>query len=439
MAHPTHTSAEETAQAEHSATAEPRLAGEQIVFVGKLAGMARREACALIREHGGTILSDEKSTATLVVIGDGQPDLASALRADNLAHQRLAEEVAGGRTQLLRESELWQRLGLVGDEAAEHRGVQRLYTPAMLAELLHLPVAAVRRWHRRGILIACRSVRRLPYFDFAEVAVARHLAMLYDEGCSLAVIDRKLAELHSSMPTVARPLCDPRVVVSGRQLILRRGDDLAEPGGQLLIDFDKPSLADEPTDVLLSVADGVQAIVAEAAGGQHSGVAETLSTFDQLQFEALKLEDQGELLQAAETYRMLLMAAGPTAEVNFALADLLYRLGDLAAARERFYVAIELDEEYVEARANLGCVLAENGELDLAVAAFHGALAFHAEYADVHYHLANTLDRLERNSEGELHWQTFLALAPESPWADMARIRLGLTEEEPLAFSGPIS
>ncbi len=414
MALPTQSQSEETSDA------ALRLAGEQLVFLGKLAGMTRQEACALVREHGGEVLNDDRTTtATLVVIGDNQPDLASALQADKLSHQRLAEDVAAGRTQLLHESELWQRLGLVHDEDAEHQAVQRLYTPSMLAELLGVPAAAIRRWHRHGTLHACQSVRRLPYFDFAEVAVARHLATLHNAGCSLAVIDRKLTELHRSMPEVARPLCDPSVVVSGRQLILRRGDDLSEPGGQLLIDFDKPTEIDEPQEVLLSVAEGLQ-----QSQFAQSEATETLSTFDQLQLDALKWEDQGELDRAVETYRALLMATGPKAEIHFALADLLYRMGDLAAARERFYAAIELDEEYVEARASLGCVLAEHGELDLAVAAFEGALAFHADYADVHYHLANTLDRLEKSSEAEFHWQTFLALAPESPWAEMARERL---------------
>ena len=422
MAPPTHP------EIEQSADAVPRLAGEQLIFLGKMTGMTRQEACALVREHGGTVPSSEDATITLVVIGDNQPDLASALQADKLSHQRLAEEVIAGRTQLLRESELWQRLGLVGDEHVEQHGVQRVYTPAMLAELLSVPVAAIRRWHRRGTLVASRSVRRLPYFDFAEVAVARHLATLHSAGCSLAVIDRKLTELHRSMPEVARPLSDPSVVVSGRQLILRRGDDLSEPGGQLLIDFDKPIESDEPAEMLLSVAEGLPAV---------ESPAETFSTFDQLQFEALKWEDQGELDLAVEAYRTLLIAVGPKAEVHFALADLLYRMGDLTAARERFYAAIELDEEYVEARASLGCVLAENGDLDLAVAAFEGALAFHADYADVHYHLANALERLQKSDEAEFHWRTFLALAPESPWAEMARTRLEPAEEAPSIVAAP--
>ncbi|MGI9430485.1 MAG: tetratricopeptide repeat protein [Bythopirellula sp.] len=412
------------------ALAQPRLMGERVLFLGRLAGMTRQEANVLVREHGGSLAGNEDLPATVVVLGDNQPDLASAIQADKASHQRLAQDVAEGCTQLLRESEFWERLGLVDEDSPDARSVQRLYTPAMLAELLSVPVAAIRRWHRNGSLVECRRVRRLPYFDFAEVAVARHLAALLAAGCSLAVIDRKLRELHRSMPEVARPLSDPTIVVSGRQLILRRGDDLTEPGGQLLIDFDKPTEFDDQVDVFLSVDQAYQDEGFRDPDEYEADADETLSTLDQLHLEALKWEDQVELEQAAEVYRTLLMAAGPRAEVHFALADLLYRRGDLAGARERFYAAIELDEEYVEARANLGCVLAESGELELAVAAFQGALAFHSDYADVHYHLANALQRLQRLGEAELHWQTFLALAPESPWADLARDSLSSVQSE---------
>jgi Tfp pilus assembly protein PilF len=106
------------------------------------------------------------------------------------------------------------------------------------------------------------------------------------------------------------------------------------------------------------------------------------------------------------------------------LADVLYRAGDLAAARERYYAALELDEEYVEARASLGCVLAELGELELAAATLEGALGYQSQFADVHFHLAHVLERLERHDAAAEHYRTFLALAPESPWADAAREHL---------------
>ena len=89
-----------------------------------------------------------------------------------------------------------------------------------------------------------------------------------------------------------------------------------------------------------------------------------------------------------------------------------------------------MDEDYVEARANLGCVLAETGQLHLAIAAFQGTLLYHDDYPDVHYHLARCLDELDESKQSLVHWRRFLALSPDSPWASEARDRLGLMELE---------
>ncbi|MBA3484419.1 MAG: tetratricopeptide repeat protein [Pirellulales bacterium] len=309
-------------------------------------------------------------------------------------------------------------------ESKAPAAVRRLYTPAMLAELLAVPVAAIRRWHRQGALCAVRYVRRLPYFDFEEVAIARRLAQLLKAGCSLRTIDRRLAEFARLVPEVERPLADPDLVIEGQRLFWRRGDDLAEPGGQLLLDFNPRADDDEPPRAVISMAtaSNLRHRVKEASPDVDDGSVLTL--LERLQQDALDWEDEGQLDRAAEAYRALLMAAGPSAEIHFALADVLYRAGDLPAARERYYAALELDEEYVEARATLGCVLAELGELELSAATFEGALGFHPDFADVHFHLANTLERIDRHDEAEAHFRTFLELAPESPWADAARDRL---------------
>jgi tetratricopeptide (TPR) repeat protein len=302
--------------------------------------------------------------------------------------------------------------------APDDRSVCRLYTPAMLAELVGVPASTIRRWQRRGVLQAAGSVGRLQYFDFEEVAVARRLAQLRQAGCSLRTIDRRLAELARLAPHVERPLADPSVVVEGRRLFLRRGEDLAEPGGQLLLDFDAPPQDEDDSAAVIAM---FPAGDAQAAHGDDAP-GETL--LDRLQQDALDAEDEGRLDRAAEAYRTMLMAGGPQAEIQFALADLLYRSGDLPAARERYYAALELDEEFVEARSSLGCVLAELGELELAAATFEGALTYHAEFADVHFHLAHALERLGRDADAGEHYRTFLALAPQSPWADAARDRL---------------
>jgi tetratricopeptide (TPR) repeat protein len=287
------------------------------------------------------------------------------------------------------------------DFAEAEPDVSRLYSPAMLADLLDVPVAMIRRWRRRGLIVPACEVRRLPYFDFREVTAARRLAELLAAGVSPRAIEKQLEVLARYLPDVARPLAELSVVVEGKQILLRQGDELIEPGGQLRLDFD---------------------IEETEAAPAHAAMP---CTGDQMCRLAAELEEDGQLAAAADMYRAAMAAMGPKADLCFQLAELLYRLGDLPAARERYYMAVELDEDYVEARANLGCVLAEMGQSDLAVAAFEGALRYHPRYADAHYHLARTLDEMNCGGQAEKHWHAFLSEAPESPWADEARKRLG--------------
>ncbi len=297
--------------------------------------------------------------------------------------------------------------------------VQRLYTPAMLAELLNVPIATIRRWHRRKLIAAHQEVRRLPYFDVPEVATAQRLAQLFRAGVSLQNIEKKVAELAGLLPGVERPLLQPSVVVQGQSILVRQGDGLVEAGGQFRFDFESSGL---PPPAVSPEAD--VAPPPAAAVGVLRSVEDVSVSAEQMRSLAAELEDDGRLSEAANLHRAAMAAAGPDPEGCFRLAELLYRQGDLGGARERYHMAIELDEDYVEARANLGCVLAETGQRELAIAAFEGALRYHPDYADAHYHLARMLDDMGHQLTAEQHWRKFLALAPDSPWAVEAAQRL---------------
>jgi tetratricopeptide (TPR) repeat protein len=372
------------------------LQGKRLAFVGKLASMSRRDAGQLVRRHGATVLDRPDASVHLVVVGEEELPLAEGEGPEQWFDESARLAAEKGDLEIITETQLWHRLGLVEHE----QDIHRLYTPAMLAELLGVPVAIIRRWHRRGLIVPVREVRRLPYFDFQEVAAARRLAELLAAGVSPAAIEKKLSALANFLPGVARPLAQLSVIVQGKQILLRQGDGLIEPGGQMRFDFDAWDVAEPPERAIPSTADQMCNLAAE-------------------------LEEDGQLSAAAEMYRAAMAAGGPKPEICFMVAELLYRQGDLCGARERYYMAIELDEDYVEARANLGCVLAETGQRDLAVAAFEGALRFHGDYADVHYHLARTLDEIGQGVRAVGHWERFLALAPDSPWADEAAVRLG--------------
>ncbi|MBX3411599.1 MAG: tetratricopeptide repeat protein [Pirellulales bacterium] len=380
---------------------EPSLAGRRVAFVGRLAGMSKREAQQLVRSHGAIAVEVADAETELVVVGEEGFPLAAVDEPVDVLEGVLRTAAEQGTLEVLRESDLWRRLGMVDDE----RDVRRLYTPAMLAGLVGVPVATIRRWHRRGLIQPLREVRRLPYFDFQEVTTARRLAEVLAAGVSPQALERKLAALARFLPDVERPLAQLPIILAGKELLLRQGEGLLEPGGQLRFDFDAAAVDAEPA-------------VLDVASAGYADTPEAMFS------AAEELDDAGDLEGAAEAYRAVLAAGGPNAEVCFRLAELLYRLGDLSAARERYSMALELDEDYVEARANLGCVLEELGRTDLAEAAFRGAIAMYEDFPDAHYHLARLLDLAGQADEAEQHWRRFSQLAPESPWADEARVRL---------------
>lgn len=379
--------------------------------------MSRRAAEALLKQHGGEIVANLADGPTLVVVGDETADWRALVGGATLREHVF---------QVVTESELWRRLGLVTDNDEDDSASPRHYTPAMLAELVGAPVAAIRRWVRRGYLQPSREVGRLAYLPMAEVHVARTLAGLLSEGCSLARIDKLVAQLTAAAPDAERPLIDVALIVQGARFYFRRGADLAEPSGQLLLDFDgAAATADDPPPAIEFPAIAQRPRRADSAA---DAAAPTVSA-EAARAVALDRQAEGDLDGAIEACRAALLVGGE-AEDHFLLAELLYRAGDLSAARERYYAALEWDEADVEARVNLGCVLAELGEADLAIAAFQGAIDQQADFADAHYHLARTLDDADQADAAAIHWRAFLRIAPASPWRDEAEDRLDTGHDE---------
>lgn len=415
--------------------------------------MSRRRAKALVRHHGGFPTENIDVRCDLVVLGaDGQ---------NSRLQQPLPNDLQG-HVAVIDESELWQNLGLIDDEI----DLSRLYTPSMLAELLQVPIASIRRWHRRGLIHPVRQVQKLPYFDFQEVASARMIARLVKSGATPDSIERQLVEFTSAGPDGTgsidspdaqsqRPLSQLSIIVEGKNVLLRDGEGLVATNGQKHFDFLAAAsdawAGDDATTIVLptnnqldsddsrntpriSLDVGMDDVPDDVSGGQFLSFEDQAAMLQRRSVEnlspdelielAIEAEDDGDEATAIEFYRALSMSHGPTAHVCFRIAELLYQCGDLEAARERYFMAIEIDEAFVEARASLGCVLMELGQSEFAIATFRGALDHHPDFPDVHYHLARLLDESGKTDAATTHWEAFLQLAPKSPWAEEARNRL---------------
>lgn len=393
----------------------PMLHEKRVAMVGKLEAMSRKEATMLFKQHGAIPLERMSSDVDLVIIG-----------ADHLPDEDISEligpdvrsRIRDGLTTLVHEHELWQQLGLVDDSSNK-----QLYTPAMVAGLLKTPVRNVRRWYRMGLIEPTKIAHRLPYFDFEQVQNAKQLAAWIARGARPADIKKQLVGFGPWLEN--RSLIDLDLVVDGRRLLLRQEGRLLDTHGQMHINFDIDEETEEPSTATLSFVSSAISSEDEAAiPGPHDRELDKWSR-EQMLSMAEELEDAGQLEQSIEWYRVILARYGLAADICFQLAELLYRSGDISAARERYYNAVELDEDFLEARANLGCVLAETGQTELAIAAFQGALSKDDHYPDIHYHLARCLDEQGDGEQAARHWIRFLQLSPQSPWAEEAIERLG--------------
>ena len=404
--------------------------GRRIALGRRLAIATRGDWKRLIRQHGGHPI-DQVDELTDVLLISGDDDGEVRPRQDSDRHD----------LEVLMEDELWQLL----KSPESSVDLSRFYTPQMLAKLLEVPVATIRRWHRRGLITPVEQINKLPYFDFQEIATARRIARWIQNGQSPSAIERQLATIAQASGD-HRPLSQLSIIVEGQKVLLKEGAGLATANGQLHFNFEEDlesqSLDAAPARLKITAASEmldmpeddffVDAEEEESSSpnilpfGQFDNFANSdfEKSPDQFIQWATELEDDGDAVAAVEVYRTMALAHGISPDINFRIAELLYQVGDLSAARERYYSAVELDETYVEARASLGCVLVDLGQNDLAVAAFRGALEFHCNFADVHFHLARLLDDMGRTEDATSHWEAFLALAPKSPWAEEARQRM---------------
>jgi tetratricopeptide (TPR) repeat protein len=261
-----------------------------------------------------------------------------------------------------------------------------------------------------GLIRPAKTVRRLCYFDFQQVASARSLSELLRQGAGPAQIRRSLEVLRSWLPGAAEaPLDQLRVLERGDgELLVRLFDgQLAEPCGQLRFAF-----GGEP---------GMRPVAAVLRPPSRRSQEEWFA-------EGVRLEETGDLERAADAYHECLLAGAPRAEVCFNLGNVLHALRRKGEAAQRFMQAVEIEPEYVEAWNNLGNALAELGRGTRAVQAYQRALDIEPAYADAHFNLAATLESLDRFDDAREHWLAYLRQDPGSPDAEFVRERLAMSE-----------
>ena len=383
---------------------------QKVYFHGKLSGGNRKEAAEVVRLAGGKVASRLTADVDLVVVGD-----ESILKQDwNLWNDQLdtdtREAFEKGIITIISETLFWEKHGLDKDNNRDDNqtteSAQTLYTPSMLVKLTGLPMPILRKLQREGLIVPVRQVFRLCYFDKEVILPLKIMQNMLEAGFSIPSAIKHLQKIGQRDMQAVR--------IEGKSLIFASEKGSVDQNGQKLFAFtdvafmeeDKPAQMPDLVDPL-AILDSI--------------FSPETNPNDPVLFceAACELEAIGNFQGAADLYRAALAAGGANPLINFQLAEVLYRQGELSAACERYYSTIELDENFVEARANLGCVLVELGRDDLALAAFRGALKLHPDYAEVRWHLGMLLKRQGRLDDAEVQFQLFKELMPE--WMEDGR------------------
>jgi tetratricopeptide (TPR) repeat protein len=371
------------------------MTGQQVAITGRLASMSRQAIADLIEREGGQFTPNVTRQTTMLVVGrEGWPLRSDGQLTRKLQRARALRQRSRFPDIVPEESFLRQlQLSQVADEVCQSS------TVGELTRLLDVPRSRIEAWQRAGLLRPTASRQDGPRFDYRQVAAARSLAKLLETGVSPQRLKRSLWELRSWMPAdddIGGMLS--RVLLDGARVLYRTDvGSLIEGHGQLLFDFSEE--ADAAPLVRLPSIDST----------------------DRLFEEAVQLEQEGRLEDAAQKYRRLLLEEGPDSDVCFNLANVLAALGETQAAIERLHEAVTIDRHNVNAWNNLGNLMAEVGCLKDSRDAYEQVLALEPDYSDARYGLADVLEQLGEFDAAATQWRAYLRQESAGPWADYAR------------------
>lgn len=376
-------------------TNERAMTGQQVAITGRLASMSRQAIAEVIELAGGRFTPSVTRQTTILVVGrEGWP-----LRSDGTLTRKLqrARELRqqSHLPEIIPEEAFLRQLQLA--QAADD--VCQSSTVGELTRLLDVPRRRIEAWQRAGLVRPTAVGSEIPRFDFRQVAAARSLAQLLESGVNPRRLKRSLWELRSWMPAeddIGGMLA--RVLLDGERILYRTdAGGLIEGHGQMLFDF------------------------AEEVESTSTVKWQSIISSDRLFEEAVQLEQEGRLDEAAQHYRRLLLEEGPDADVCFNLANVLHALGETQAAIERLHEAVTIDRQNVDAWNNLGNLLAETGRLEESRDAYERVIALEPEYADACYGLADVLEQLGDLEGAASQWRAYLRHESAGPWADYAR------------------
>jgi len=284
------------------------------------------------------------------------------------------------------------------------------FTWREVSRLFDISERRLRDWDRSAFLSPSGHNGRARCYTFQDLVCVRSAKALLEGGLSIQRAKKIVAALKEKLPLGPHPLGKLRIRGDGKNVVVVEDErEYEASSGQLLIDFSVKSIE--------------ESIIAELSSHKASRANRTAYEW---YLEGCRLDEEPETLgKAEEAYHRAIYLDPNLANAYTNLGNLRYRAGSPEDARILYTKAIEVDVCQPEAHYNLGFLEFEDGDLSHALECFERAVELDPTFADAHFNLAMTLYRLDvEQARRNIHWQRYLELDPQGPWADIARTKL---------------
>lgn len=366
-----------------STTTPSTLAGEVIVFSGKLSSIERREAQHAVVRLGARVADEVTDQTTILVLGSAPNGGEDAGTGQERA--QAVSAASARRIRIITESDFCRLAGVLTPDRLR----QQFYAVKDIRGMY--PVIRddhLRYLEKLALVQPVARVRGDRYYSFADLSAIKQVAQGLEQGQRLRQVLRALE---------------------------------AARKGQLAFDFDLRSHATPARVVELDRSRGVAVpsrtpeMPPPAADPQARLAARYF-----LEGASLDGEDQ-KRDEAAAAYRKALVVDPELVPALVNLANTHYASDRLIEAQALYERAIRLEPDCFEAYFNLGNIHHDVGRYEDALACYEEAVALNPSYADAHFYLAVTLEKTGRSQEARPHWRSYQQLAPDGEWVELAK------------------
>lgn len=370
------------------------LAGEVVVFTGKLSSLGRRAAQALVVTLGGAAGDEVNARTTMLVVGSegfggggaGVGGAATAANIDARSHKlRRAEELNAlqpDQIRIVSESDFCTLAGVPTPEALKQ---QYHAMRDLLVRYRALREDHLRYMMKCGIIRPVLRTNADTFFAFPDLAAVKQANDSVEQGLTFRTIARTLmAARQGQLEFDFRIDAAPAKILTLR----RAGPDTAKPRPeQTPVRFQDTQLAEEYFRKGSALDDG----------------------------------DESRMDQAAAAYRKALEHDPYLVAALINLANIHYGRDELVEAQALYERAIGLEPDFFEAHFNLGNIYHDLGRYIEAQSCYREALKLNPFYADAHFYLAVTFEKMGQSSDARPHWRAYQQLAPQGEWVELAR------------------